>query len=145
MADNGKNGKEPNILFGVDVSLLSRDEIEAIGKRVEAAVLEDKKKVAMKALESAFTKKAKEVQGLSERSVSLTINLAPFANHLLIDGMYYVHGSPYTVPVSKARDILSQMARTWDHQAEIEGKNKIQYRTRGVTFSGKPSAGGLQV
>jgi hypothetical protein len=143
LAEKNGNGKKAEI-FGVDVSLLTDEEIKAIGLKVEAAVKEEKKKVAMKALEDAFTKKAKEHVGLAEPSLTLTVNLAPFANHIMIDGLTYFHGQAISVPLSRARDILSQQARTWDHQAEIEGKNKLQYRTRGVTLSGKP-VGGLQV
>ena len=55
------------------------------------------------------------------------INLAEFVDRITIDGVVYIHGRTYDLPFKKAQVVKEQMARTWRHQAEIEGKDHSNF------------------
>lgn len=58
---------------------------------------------------------------------SVFVNLAEFADRLVIDGVIYVHNRTYDMPAAKAQVVKEIMARGWRHQAEIEGKDSEFY------------------
>jgi len=64
----------------------------------------------------------------SEEMVQVTIDLAPYADRIRLDyDAPYMQGKTYTVGLRKAQVLNEQMARTWGHQAEIEGKDPEFY------------------
>ncbi len=58
------------------------------------------------------------------------INFADFIDRITLDGVTYMHGRQYTLPKSKADVVREQMARSWRHQAEIEGKDEPNFYLR---------------
>ncbi len=62
-----------------------------------------------------------------EPMVTVTIDLAPFASRITIDGTIYVQGRTYELPQRTAAVVNETMARGWEHQAEIEGKDREFY------------------
>lgn len=55
------------------------------------------------------------------------INLAEFADRIIIDGVIFVQNQTYDLPQRKAQVVKEIMARGWQHQAEIEGKDREFY------------------
>lgn len=112
--------------------LLTEQEISELSGEIDEEVKAERKEAARKALKEKMRREAKIREGLSEAQERVTIDLAPYADRLLIDNRAYLQGQTYTVPTSRAAVLREQMQRTWGHQAEIDGKSENFYRrTRG--------------
>lgn len=79
------------------------------------------------------------------------INFADFIDRITLDGVTYMHGRSYTLPKSKADVVREQMARSWRHQAEIEGKDEPNFYLRqqiqntAIRLSPKKGTGRVQL
>lgn len=63
-----------------------------------------------------------------EETRTITLDLGPTTDRIVIDGRVYIHGSTHTV-TKRVYDTLSEVvARTWGHEREIEGKDSNAYR-----------------
>lgn len=81
-----------------------------------------------------------------EQYEDVTIDLAPYAPFISLDGVMYFHGITYNLPYSKARTIDDVSARTWEHDNEVHGRRRrqdIMRKPRLVTIS--PSDAGAPV
>lgn len=107
--------------------ILSADEIAEVERQVAQDILEEDKAQARKALKAKLRAKARKDDG-TEPTTQVTIDLAPYCDRLLIDNVAYLQGVTYTVTAAKAAVMREQMQRTWNHQAEIDGKNENFYR-----------------
>lgn len=76
---------------------------------------------------------------------SVYINFADFIDRITLDGVTYMHGRSYDLPKQKADVIREQMARSWRHQAEIEGKDQpnfyLEQQTRNTAIRLSPKKG----
>lgn len=76
---------------------------------------------------------------------SIYINFADFIDRITLDGVTYMHGRSYDLPKQKADVIREQMARSWRHQAEIEGKDQpnfyLEQQTRNTAIRLSPKKG----
>lgn len=61
---------------------------------------------------------------------SVHINFADFIDRITLDGVTYMHGRIVDLPKAKADVVREQMARSWRHQAEIEGKDEPNFYLR---------------
>ena len=115
-----------------DTSLLTQDQLAAIELEAEAAVREEAIEAAKKTALAEFTAKHKRKKGLTEPYVDVTIDLAPYCDRILLDNRAFLQGQTYNVPHSVAAVMNESMQKTWNHQAEIDGKSENFYRrTRG--------------
>lgn len=117
----------------IDPALLSAAEIAEVEQEVKAEVALEAKDKAKAALKTKMTREAKRAAGLAEAQESVTVDLAPYCDRILLDNVAYLQGVTYTVRASVAQVMREQMQRTWTHQAEIDGKSENFYRrTRGA-------------
>lgn len=58
---------------------------------------------------------------------SVMVDLAPYADRITIDGTSYMNGRTYELDSRVAAVVKEASARTWGHQAEIEGKDSEFY------------------
>lgn len=76
---------------------------------------------------------------------SVYINFADFIDRITLDGVTYMHGRTYDLPKQKADVVREQMARSWRHQAEIEGKDQpnfyLEQQTRNTAIRLSPKKG----
>ncbi len=79
------------------------------------------------------------------------INFADFIDRITLDGVTYMHGRTYELPKAKADVVREQMARSWRHQAEIEGKDepgfylRQQIQNTAIRLSPKKGVGRVQL
>lgn len=76
------------------------------------------------------------------------INLAEFADRLVIDGVIYIQNRTYDLPAKKAQVVKEIMARGWRHQAEIEGKDSefyLRQQMQNTAIRLSPKAGQARV
>ncbi len=117
----------------LDPDLLTQEEIDELRAEAEKEALAERKTAAREAMRTKLKREARQKKGLEEAQDRVTVDLAPFADRILIDNQAYLQGITYTVPVSRAQVIREVSQRTWNHQAEIDGKSENFYRrTRGA-------------
>lgn len=117
----------------LDPDLLTPEEIDELRAEAEAEALAERKTAAKEAMRTKLKREARQKKGLEETQVTVTVDLAPYADRILIDNQAYLQGKTYTVPLGRAAVIREVMQRTWGHQSEIDGKSENFYRkTRGA-------------
>jgi hypothetical protein len=117
----------------LDADLLTEVEVQELSGEIQEEIAEERKEAAKKALKEKLRKQEREKQGLSEVQERITIDLAPYADKITINGRSYLQGQTYTVATSLATVFREIMQRTWGHQSEIDGKSENFYRkTRGA-------------
>lgn len=52
---------------------------------------------------------------------SVTINVAPYADRVVIDNTHYLANRSYEVPVALARTLRDVCSQTWKHEAQTGG------------------------
>ena len=112
-----------------DAPILSAAEIDTIKARARQNILKAKKKDAEEKLLEQETQRLRVEEGYTtgnshlDEIVNITIDLAQFASSILINNVPYNHGRTYAVPRHVADTLRETMARTWGHQADIDGKS----------------------
>jgi hypothetical protein len=114
-------------------ALLTEAEIEDIRAKARAEIMGDKRTKLKAEILAAEKQRLKNEEGLTtgnghqDEIVSITIDLAPFAPHVNINGKCYYHGRTYPVPRHVADTLRDQMFMTWKHQNQIDGKDLNQF------------------
>jgi hypothetical protein len=108
--------------------LLTEVEIQELSGEVQEEVDAERKEAAKVALKKKLRTEARRKQGLEEATDRVTIDLAPFADRLLINNNAYLQGQTYTVPMGLAMLLREMMQGTWSHQSTIDGKSENFYR-----------------
>lgn len=125
--------------------LLDAEAREAIKKKAREHVFNKRRAEAEKiALDAAIAEEERSFQ-LAEDFEIVTVNLAPYAAMVMLDGTMYFHGVDYDVPYSVARSIEDVMARTWEHQNEIQGQRRKGDHAWEATRKKRYEAGGVRV
>lgn len=138
MSDTNNNGepKTPKVPKGPldapgpinPAAVLTEAELEAIEKQARNEIeAEAKKKAKALALEAAKMR-LRQQSGLNEESEQVFVDVAPYADRITIDGVVYLQTGTYTVRRGVAATMYEIMAKTWNHQAEIDGKSENFYR-----------------
>lgn len=113
--------------------MLSAEEKDAIRKEVLADLERDAKEKAKLEFKEIVKRRERMKAGIGEQREKVTIDLAPYCNHILIDNVSYFQGQTVEVRTPVAIGFREIMQRTWEHQSQIEGKNENWYRRmRGV-------------
>lgn len=110
----------------IEVSaLLSEQEIEDLRKEAELEALEDAKKSKKAEIKKQFFKDAKQRLDpkTNEERVDFILDLAEYADRVMLDGKLYFHGRRYTVARSVFDVLAETMSRTHEHQRVIDGKS----------------------
>ena len=63
-----------------------------------------------------------------ERQCQITLDLAPHSDRITIDNVIYMHGGNYTVGQRLYDTMREIQSRGWQHQEEIDGKDRNFYR-----------------
>jgi hypothetical protein len=141
-----KKSRDPRKI-PVDKSILSDVDREAIRKEAHASIIAEMEQDARDAYFAEELAKLRRSRVPEERIVKVTMSLAPYLPHLLIDQDQYFDGYTYDVPHSRALVLYEQMQRSWAHQDEIDGRSRFNaYRqprgTRiGPQHEGTPTRG----
>lgn len=96
---------------------------EEVQKRFDAQKVKRKETIEEEYFKRALRDEEKRA-GLHGAYVDITIDLAPYAPYIMLDGVIYWHGTPYEEPVNVAATLLDIQARTWEHDNEIQGRRR---------------------
>jgi len=139
-----------------DKPLFTAKELADIKAKARDEIMADKKAAAKKDLIAKEKHRLQREEGLTtgnshlDQIVTVNIDLAPFADRILVNGAPYWHGHQYSVPRHVALSLQETMYRTWQHNAEIKGESLREFYAKkhvddlfrvgsksGVTFSAK--------
>lgn len=113
--------------------LFTAKELAAIKAEAKAKVLADKKADLRKKLMEEETRRLRLEEGYTtgnshmDEIMTITVDLAPYANKILVNGQAFWHGTSYTVPRHVAESLRETMFRSWQHQNEIDGKGMREF------------------
>jgi hypothetical protein len=112
----------------LDPSILTAEEKAALRAKALERVAKEHKDAVMDAYLADEIKKARRAHQPSEELKYITLDMAGHAQYISLDGMSYWHGQTYEVP-KRVYDTLAEIvSRGWDHEDEIGGANRDQYR-----------------
>ena len=130
MAENG-NGKKSlsralsEIEKRLDTDdLLTQEEKDLIRQKARDEVKRRRREKAEESLLQAAIREEERAFNPPDWWTDITIDLAPYAAFIALDGVQYFHGLTYTVTGAVSATMLDIMARTWEHQREIRGERR---------------------
>lgn len=125
--------------------LLTEADREAIRVKAREYVHKKRKDELEKiALEAAIADEERAYKVVEDYEF-VTVNLAPYAAMVMLDGEMYFHGVDYEVRYSVARTLEDVMARTWEHQNEIQGQRRKGDVAWEATRKRRYESGGVRV
>jgi hypothetical protein len=125
-----------------DFNLLTEEEKFRLTEQAEKQVAAERHDEARKAFLADQVSKERRGAGLEEELVTDTFELA-FDDRIVIDGVTYFAGRPYTLPKARWAVLREAAARVLDHVNETDGKSKFQNRSKGTRI--RPGTGGSAV
>lgn len=127
MADEKKKGSTgPKAV--IDTSILDPKRVEELRAKARAKVDKERVSAAEAQMLEQFEKEERQQGGLDEQLVDVVIDLAPYADRLMLDGVIYFQGQTKTVRQSVA-DVINEISfKTWQHQSIVDGKPEDFYR-----------------
>jgi hypothetical protein len=115
--------------------ILSKEEILKARKEVEVEVSQEAKDRELELLKASERKKIRARAHLDEPVESILIDLPDSSLDIKLDGVAYVNGVTYPVRKAVADTMREIMFRSWQHEAEINGKRKNFFTQRNTILS----------
>ena len=108
--------------------ILTPEEIEQAKQAARTRVSADAKKDALAKITEAETRRLKQKtgNGYKDEEVSIYIDLAPFADRIVIDNETFLQGHTYKRPRHVVESMREMIQRGWDHEADIKGESMRQ-------------------
>lgn len=127
MADEKKKGPLPSKVV-VDTSILDPKRVEELRARAKETVDKERKAAAEAQLLEQFKLEERQAGGLEEEQEEIYIDLAPYADRLMLDGVVYFNGRTVVVRKGVADVMREMISATWKHQSVVDGKPEDFYR-----------------
>lgn len=134
MSNNDKDDKKVRAnpvrlgAVAVDPKLVSADRLAALKKLAAEEVQKELAKDHEDALLEQFKLEARQANVPQEELQEFQVDLPGNSQHIMLDGIIYLHGRTYTVSRNVAETMADIQARGWDHENEIGGANRDHYR-----------------
>jgi hypothetical protein len=108
--------------------VLTAAEIEDARAEARKKFAADAKKTAKQDLIEAeiYRLKTKTGDGFLDEEIFINIDLPPYADRLVVDGMIYFHNHAYKRKRHIVNSLRESIARMWDHEADIKGQSLAQ-------------------
>lgn len=126
-ADAPKKVHALSFLADVDKHL-SSEEKAALRAKAVARVAEEAKEAAEDMYMAEAMRQERAKLDPDEEIKRVLIDVAGHANKIVYDGVEFFHGYTYDVPRGQYCSLLEIAARTWDHENEVGGANRDEYR-----------------
>jgi len=113
----------------VDTSILTEAEIAAVQKEAVKQVEQDRKKLVIKAYHDQMVREERAKVDENETLEDVIIDLPGYTKYLLINGMYYDHGTIASVPHHVAVSLREIMGQAWQHERISGNPNMKDYKS----------------
>lgn len=113
----------------MDISLTDK-ELKEIREEARRLEIEEQKKVLRDKMLAEERARLRATVDPSEETRSILIDLAEYADRIVVDGVIYFHGQTYVVPKRKFDVLAEAMFRTQQHEHEVSGKTRQQFKPR---------------
>ncbi len=123
----------------IDTTILDPKRVEELRGKAKAKVEKERQLAAEAQLLEQFEKEERQAGGVDEPMVEIYIDLAPYADRIMLDGVIYFQGHTKTVRESVGAVMQEMMQATWRHQSIVDGKPEDFYRRsrgQGVAANG---------
>ncbi len=138
MANEVKKGSSgPKAI--IDTSILDPKRVEELRVKAKAKVDKERLAAAEAQLLEQFEKEERQAGGIDEPMEEVYIDLAPYADRIMLDSIVYFQGRTVTVRASVANVMREMMQATWRHQSIVDGKSENFYRqsrSQGIAANG---------
>jgi hypothetical protein len=114
--------------------ILSKEEKLELRKKAEDEIALEAKEAAKEQYLETQRKIAKRKQGVIEALEEVYIDLPESSANITLDGHMFLANHSYTVPKSQADVMRDIMARSWNHEAEINGRKKNFFTQRNTVI-----------
>lgn len=144
MADDKKTKGPQSPKAIIDISIVDPKRVEELRAKAKIKIDKERQLAAEAQLLEQFEKEERQAGGLEEEQVEVFIDLAPYADRIMLDGVIYFNGQTKTVRASVGAVMLEMMSATWKHQSIVDGKPEDFYRksrAQHVTPLGNGQAG----
>ena len=121
---NKKDSGPKNVMFPVDVGLLTEEDRIALRKEAEHSVLEEQRQDARDKFYSDEIKRIRQSKIPAERMLEVKVESAAYVPFIMLDGTQYYNGYTYKVRQSVAAVLREQMQKSWNHQDEVDGRSR---------------------
>lgn len=112
----------------VDTSILDPKRVEELRVKAKTKVDKERQVAAEAQLLEQLEDEERRASGVSEPMETVTIDLAPYADRVMIDGRIFFQGDTKTVGRGTAELIREMMQASWRHQSIVDGKPEDFYR-----------------
>ena len=126
MATETKKPSGPKMI--VDTSILDPKRVDELRLKAKANVDKERQRAAEAQLLEELETEERRASGIEEALEDVTIDLAPYADRIMIDGKILFNGQTKTVKAGEAAVIREMMQATWRHQSIVDGKPEDFYR-----------------
>lgn len=119
--------KKPSVV-SIDPTLLSDEEKAQLRAQARKRVEQERKDATMDAFLQAEIEAARRASMPEEEMKYIQLDMAGHSDRIMLDGVIYFHGQTYEVP-KHTYDVLAEVVgRGWEHEDQIGGANRDQYR-----------------
>lgn len=108
--------------------LLSADDLERLRDQARKKAAAEKKLQAEEQYLAKALEEERRALEPDQELMTIVIDLAPFADKIMIDGKQYFHGHKYEVPRGLFAVLSEIIARTWAHDEEVGSPNRKFYQ-----------------
>jgi len=108
--------------------LLTEEECLEIEAEVALEIEEARRTIERDAFRKETKRRLRIAAGLEHAQIQVTIDLAGHSNKIMLDGREYHQGFSYVVPAPVYQTIADIMQRTWQHEEDVGGANRDEYR-----------------
>jgi hypothetical protein len=125
MAKNEKGPQRPTTT-PVDHKVLSADRRAQLTKQAEEDLAAEREQQAGDDWYDKELERLRRGYIPSAQYVRITIDAAPYVQFFMLDGVQYYPGYPYEVTRDQAAVLNEQCQRSWQHQDQIDGRDRYQ-------------------
>lgn len=113
----------------VDTSVLTEAEIAAVKKEAAKQVDVERKKAVIKSYHEQVLAEERAKFDPKEEMEDILIDLPGYTTYMLINGVYYNHGTVANVPRHVGKSIREYMWNAWNHERVSGNPNMKDYKS----------------
>lgn len=112
----------------VDFGSIDELEKDKLRERARAAVAKEQQEKTADALYLQYLDEERRALDPKQEMKLISLDMAGHSDRIALDGIVFFHGITYEVPRTVYESLREVVANGWQHEDEIGGANRDQYR-----------------